>query len=126
MEFEVINEAGDRLRIEVSAGKFTLAGGVVLEATPAPPRQLTEEELRAAFRDPDWPAEQSTMIEERKRRFIRLPKRGQFQGGQMQWEYWDGQRWQPYELPPPPFFFAITEFPDPDAEDFRTPDQCLR
>lgn len=39
MEFEVVNVAGDRLRIEVTAGKFTLAGGVELEATPAPPRQ---------------------------------------------------------------------------------------
>lgn len=32
--------------------------------------------------------------------FVRLPKRGQLDGSQMRWEYWDGQQWQPYELPP--------------------------
>ena len=97
-----------------------------LEATPAPPRELTEEELQAAVRDTDWLVEQDTIIEQRKRRFIRLPKRGHFHNGQMRWEYWDGQQWQPYELPPPPFFFAITEFPDPDAKNFRMPEECLR
>lgn len=126
MEFEVVNQAGERLRIKVSPGRFKLADGVELEATPARPPELTEEELRAAALDTDWLVEQDITIEQRKRRFIRLPKRGRFQDGQMQWEYWDGQQWQPYELPPPPFFFALTEFPDPDAENFRMPDEYLR
>ena len=90
------------------------------------PHLRVKKELRAAFLDTDWLVEQDTIIEQRKRRFVRLPKRGQLHDRQMRWEYWDGQQWQPYELPPPPFFFAITEFPDPDAEDFRVPDECLR
>lgn len=66
-------------------------------------------------------AKQDTLIEQRKLFFIKLPKRGLLDGSNMQWEYWDGQQWQPYELPPPPFFFAITEIPDPDAPDFKRP-----
>jgi hypothetical protein len=121
MHFEIANAKGDWLRIEVPAGRFKLADGVEVEATPASPRQLTEEELRATARDTDLLVEQGTIIEQCKRLFIRLPKRGQHDGSQMRWEYWDGQQWQPYELPPPPFFFAITEFPDPDAPDFKQP-----
>ncbi len=121
MQFEIANAKGDRLHIEVSTGRFKLSDGIELEATPAPPRQLTEEELRAVGRDTDCLAEQGAIIEQRKRLFIRLPKRGQIDGSHMRWEYWDGQQWQPYELPPPPFFFAITEIPDPDAPDFKQP-----
>lgn len=66
-------------------------------------------------------AEQDALIERRKLLFIKLPKRGLIDGSHMQWEYWDGQQWQPYELPPPPFFFAITEIPDPDAPGFKQP-----
>ncbi len=66
-------------------------------------------------------SEQDALIEHRKRLFSRLPKRGLLEGSNIQWEFWDGQQWQPYELPPPPFFFAITQIPDPDAPDFKQP-----
>ncbi len=62
-------------------------------------------------------AEQDALIERGKLLFGKLPKRGLLEGSDMQWEYWDGEQWQPYALPPPPFFFAITEIPDPDAPD---------